>query len=662
LGFLSPWFLAGLAAVALPVWLHLLRQYKRTPQAFSSLMFFERRVQSSVRHRRLRYLTLLALRLALLILLALAFANPFINRTTGATGRRKLTVIVIDRSFSMHAGNRMQEAKAEAQRVAAGLGGQDLAQVMALDSHLEALTQYERNRGALRAAIESVAPSDLASSYGEFARALRAMEQNSGMQLAVHLVSDMQQTSLPNFRDLQLGPHTTLALHPVGAGKAANWAVESVATAPHVYDPKQTRLTATIGGWQTGAASKRVTLAINRHVIGTKEVSVPANGRAQVEFLGFDVPYGASRGEVTIAPADNLPGDDLFRFSVEREDPRKVLFLYMAGRSREPFYYKAAMESSTATGLTVEAAPLEQAVGRDFSKYAFVVLNNAGEMDKEIAQALCSYVQKGGAALIALGGNSARAGKIPLAGERFTSEHMTQGAGYVDEQTPALAGVGRFQNVQFLDSVQFEPKAGARISAKLADGSPLVVEERMGEGRMLIFTSTLDNSSNDFPLHASFLPFVVQSGHYLAGGEDTGSSVVTGTAVTLRRTREQGAAADVIGPDGKHELGLGEAAKALSFGLTKEGFYEVQRASGRRSVEAVHADRRESDLSRIPQETLDLWRNTGSSTAATAAGSAERQQTAPWSLWRYVLAVALAAAIVESIFASRYLNKERQTA
>jgi hypothetical protein len=135
---------------------------------------------------------------------------------------------------------------------------------------------------------------------------------------------------------------------------------------------------------------------------------------------------------------------------------------------------------------------------------------------------------------------------------------------------------------------------------------------------------------------------------------------VAGTPVTLRRTREQGAAADVIGPDGKHELGLGEAAKALSFGLAREGFYEVQRANGRRSVEAVHADRRESDLSRIPQETLDLWRNTGSSTAA-ATGSVE-QQTVPWSLWRYVLAIALAAAIVESIFASRYLKNERQTA
>lgn len=658
MGFLSPWFLAGLAAVTLPLWLHLLRQYKRTPQAFSSLMFFERRVQSSVRHRRLRYLTLLALRLALLILLAVAFANPFINRTTGTTGRRKLTVIVLDRSFSMRAADRMQQAKAEAGRIADGLRGQDLAQVMALDSHLEALTQYERNRGVLRAAIASLGPGDLTSSYGEFARALRAMEQTSGMQLEVHLISDMQRTSLPNFRDLRLGPHTTLALHPVGKSNTANWAVENVVTAPQVYDPKQTRLTATLSGWHAEAASKKVSLVINKHVIGTKEISVPRDGRAQVEFLAFDVPYGAGRGEVTIEPKDNLPEDDVFRFAVRREDPRRVLFLYTAGRTNEPYYYKAAMESSPSTGLTVEAAPLERAAHQDFSKYAFVVLNNPGEMDKDVAQALCAYVQKGGAALIALGGNSARAGRIPLGGERFTSEHVTQGAGYVDEQTPALAGVGRFQNVQFLESVQFQPKAGARIVAKLADGSPLLVEERMGEGRMLIFTSTLDNTTNDFPLHASFLPFVVQSGHYLAGGDETQSSVVAGTAVALRRTREQSASADVVGPDGKHALGIGEAAKALSFGLLKEGFYEVQRASGHRSLEAVHADRRESDLRQIPAETLDLWRNTGSSQTAATGGI--EQQTVPWSLWRYVLAVALAAAIVESIFATRYL-KERQT-
>ena len=67
MGFLAPWFLAGLAAIGLPVWLHLLKQHKTTPLPFSSLMFFERRTQSSIKHRRLRYLLLFAARLALVV-------------------------------------------------------------------------------------------------------------------------------------------------------------------------------------------------------------------------------------------------------------------------------------------------------------------------------------------------------------------------------------------------------------------------------------------------------------------------------------------------------------------------------------------------------------------------------------------------------------------
>src|SRR3569833_2104719 len=108
LGFLAPWFLVGALAVALPLWLHLLRQYKRTPLPFSSLMFFERRVQSSVKHRRLRYLALLSMRVALLLLLAFAFANPFVNRKSTTTARRTLHVVAIDRSVSMRAADHMQ--------------------------------------------------------------------------------------------------------------------------------------------------------------------------------------------------------------------------------------------------------------------------------------------------------------------------------------------------------------------------------------------------------------------------------------------------------------------------------------------------------------------------------------------------------------------------
>src|SRR5713226_2199582 len=114
-GFLAPWFLAGLAAVGLPIWLHLLRQHKTTPLPFASLMFFERRTQSSIKHRRLRYLLLFALRTALGAVLAFAFGRAFVNSATVASARGgKLLVLAIDDSFSMRQGDRLGRAKSEA--------------------------------------------------------------------------------------------------------------------------------------------------------------------------------------------------------------------------------------------------------------------------------------------------------------------------------------------------------------------------------------------------------------------------------------------------------------------------------------------------------------------------------------------------------------------
>ena len=667
MGFLSPWFLAGVAAVGLPLYVHLLRQYKRTPQPFSSLMFFERRIQSSVKHRRLRYLALLAMRVALLILLALAFANPFIYRTSAATQRRKLTVIAIDRSFSMREGGRMAQAKAQAHQVLNSLGGRDLVQMMALDSNVENLTTPETNHSAANAAIDSIEPDDRASSFGEFTRALRVLDQSGGVQVNAHLISDMQQTSMPaSFRDLQLGPHTALSLHEVGERKTPNWAVNTVTTSAHVYDPKLTKLTATVAGWQTPDATRTVTLVLDGKAVASKDVTVPANGTAEVEFTSFDVPYGAHRGELRITPDDALPQDDVFPFSVARSDPSRVLFLYSGNRPQEAFYYKSAMDSSPDSGLIVQPLSLEQAGNVDFSKYAYVVLNDPGELDQKIGNALCGYVSRGGAVLIAAGPNTIANGKVPLSGDRIGGTHQIQGAGFVDEQSPAVLGTGHFENVQFSGAAWITPKPNSQIVAKLANGSPLLLDERMGEGRALILASTLDNSTSDLPLHTSFVAFVVQSGHYLAGLEDAASSVTVGTPIALRHTKDQSTAADVMGPDGKHELSLGEAARALSFDLVQNGFYEVQRANGHRLLLAVHTDRRESDLTAAPAENLDLWRNTG--VTAGQSGNTGRdvsvteQQIRPWSLWRYALGVVLLAALLEWFFASRYLREERQTA
>src|ERR1039458_3864511 len=113
MGFLAPWFLGGLAALGAPVFVHLLRKHVTTPRPVSSLMFFERGTQSSTRHRRLRYLILFALRFALMLLVVLAFANPFVRRAAADTNARLLFVVAYN-SFSMRAGTRFTDAKKQA--------------------------------------------------------------------------------------------------------------------------------------------------------------------------------------------------------------------------------------------------------------------------------------------------------------------------------------------------------------------------------------------------------------------------------------------------------------------------------------------------------------------------------------------------------------------
>jgi hypothetical protein len=119
---------------------------------------------------------------------------------------------------------------------------------------------------------------------------------------------------------------------------------------------------------------------------------------------------------------------------------------------------------------------------------------------------------------------------------------------------------------------------------------------------------------------------------------------------------------DVIDPDGKHPLSLKEAATTQSFQVNREGFYEIRRANGHVEMVAVHSDRLESDLTPVPQDTLELWRNTGRGPETANANNEAATQPRPQSLWRYALLLVLIVAIIESVIASRYLSVEKEAA
>ena len=96
------------------------------------------------------------------------------------------------------------------------------------------------------------------------------------------------------------------------------------------------------------------------------------------------------------------------------------------------------------------------------------------------------------------------------------------------------------------------------------------------------------------------------------GGIGTGpGNYKVGSFADLRTAREKNVQVEVMGPGDKRLLSLAESAKARTFQFPSEGFFDIRRANGREELAAVNADRRESDFSVIPPETVELWKNTG---------------------------------------------------
>jgi hypothetical protein len=445
-----------------------------------------------------------------------------------------------------------------------------------------------------------------------------------------------------------------------------------------------------IAGYATPAARRTASLVVNGRTIATRTVEVPAGGRATVEFPSLEAPYGFSRCEVRIDSADAFPADDGYLFSVERSDPERVLLVHSASDARSPRYFSDALNAAAESAFALQTVTVDQLPNQALSKYAFVVLSNVAGLPSAVESDLAGYVNRGGSVLVALGTSAAGRSRVPVLGAAIETVHdypreFSRGREQfvsVAEADPSHASVGtpgNLNGVRFYYAVRVDP-GNAHVAARLTDRTPLLLDKKVGEGRVLLFASGLDSLTNDFPLHPSFVAFVEQTARYLSGSERPHIARVVDSFLDLRTAQQSGAdggakagsaggaakaggspGVEVVDPDGHRPLSLNEAATAESLRLSRAGFYEVRMANGRQEVIGVNPDRRESNLEVVPDEALKLWRGspTPSAPAALAGGGAPAQKE-PYSLWWYIMMLVLLAALAESLLASRYLGTRRE--
>ena len=654
----APAFLFGLLAVGLPLWLHRLSSDNPNKQKFSSSMFLEPGEPRRVLAKKLQYLLLLALRIAVLVLLALAFAQPALWRKpqAAAAGGARLHLIVLDGSASMGDDGRWERARTAARDVVDRLSGDDRGQVVLAGRQFEVLGAATGDASVLRQALNTVEPGVFRLDYGQLMRSIDALLRGAELPVVIDLVTDIQQSSLPTrFGELAPRRAAEVAIHDVSGGKADNWTIESFGGSALTGE-----LEASVRSFAAVDAAKSVRLTLNGKTIQEQPVEIPAGGRAQARFAALELASGPNRVTVSLEPGDDLKADDQRYLVLKRPQPRSVLLVSGDQRGRGALYLSSALGTLATLGLVPETRVPSKLTERPLAEQSFVVVTDAGLLGTGEIAALTDYVQNGGRALLALGPRSAGLTTVPLSGETLRSGQQlgssaTVSIGEIDTAHPALRGLDDLRSAKFTRYVGVEPAADDRVLIRLDDGAPLLIERTLGAGRVLLFTSSLDREWNDLPVQPVYVPFVAGLANHLLGGAGFASEAELGSTLAVRALGLAGG--QIFDPRGQKALGLGAGEDVL---LDQVGFYEVV-GGGNTELVAVNFDPRESDLSVIDDATLSRWKGLGTGAADVSPGNASTQSTepVPRPLGPLLVIALLLAAIVESWVGNWHLRIRR---
>ena len=655
---LAPAFLFGLLAVGLPLWLHRLSSDNPNKQKFSSSMFLEPGEPRRVLAKKLQYLLLLALRIAVLVLLALAFAQPSLWRKpqAAAAGGARLHLIVLDGSASMGDDGRWERARGAARDVIDRLSGDDRGQIVVAGRQFEVLGAATGDASVLRQALNTVEAGVFRLDYGQLMRSIDAILRGAELPVVIDLVTDIQQSSLPmRFGELAPRRAAEVAIHDVSGGKADNWTIESFGGSALTGE-----LEASVRSFAAAAANKSVRLTLNGKTIAEQPVEIPAGGRAQARFAALDLASGPNRVTVSLEPGDDLKADDQRYLVLKRPQPRSVLLVAGDQRGKSALFLSSALGSLPTLGLVPETRVPTKLTERPLAEQSFVVVTDTGLLGAGEVAALTDYVQNGGRALLALGPRSAGLTSVPLSGETLRSGQQlgaaaTVSIGEIDSAHPALRGLDDLRSAKFTRYIGVEPGAEDQVLIRLDDGAPLLIERTLGAGRVLVFTSSLDKEWNDLALQPVFVPFVAGLANHLLGGAGFTSEAELGSTLAVRALGLAGG--QIFDPRGQKALGLGAGEDVL---LDQVGFYEVV-GGGNTELVAVNFDPRESDLTLIDDATLARWKGLGTGAAEVSPGNASTSPTAPVPrpLGPLLVIVLLLAAIVESWVGNWHLRIRR---
>lgn len=459
--FLQTSFLTGLAALAVPVLIHLFFRLKTKRVELGTIRFLRVVLEENARRRKVMRWLLLALRMAFVSLLVGLFARPFL--TAAATGGdQELLVILIDQSATMQLkgdrGRLIDQAVTDARKLIESSGSKTRFEVAFFDHIVRPVTSSKNQEPnsknqvsseAVLAKLQAPAAAFGATNYGAaFAWARDICVKAPPGRKQLHLFTDLQQSGLDWTEVEPLPAEVRSHLHDLGNPVVNNLAVTELRTPRLWVRPGETptiRASVLHGG---AFALNEVPIVLEVGRVETRGQGAGGRGqgrqkdepqasdfsqlaeritkRERVKLepgatvtLDFELPAlseGLWQGRVTVEYDDDLAFDNQRYFAISATPAYRVLVLN-GGASGSPitsetYFLEAALrlasegESFADSPFAPTVMPFEDGSALPtLSKFDAVVLANVGGMNKADAAQLASFVRSGGGLLVFTGDN-----------------------------------------------------------------------------------------------------------------------------------------------------------------------------------------------------------------------------------------------------------------
>ncbi|MGD9125923.1 MAG: BatA and WFA domain-containing protein [Planctomycetia bacterium] len=722
MSFLAPLFLAGVVAGVIPVVLHLINRRRAKELPFATLRFLQLSVEQTRRRKRIHNLLLLILRIAALVLIALALAKPAITSLSQLWSDRAQTalVIVLDNSATMGTGDgttsRWERARDAAGKILRELrDGDRVALILTGGPAFPSAGKFDPTQETIRQLLAeaklSYEKADLGTALDQ---ARKMLDEVDAANKSIFFITDRQAASWPELEEETDGeqPADNSSIPVVvvdcrSEKNAPNLAISDIRTTTMVPIARFPFIvTAELFNTSDTAVQRHVELYLDGLRLDTSPaIEVPPGERVNCAFTFKVEASGEHRGKIRLSGNDASKLDDerFFAVSINRDIPIAIVQSkpHEIAHLDDTFYLTRALgvqKSGTETsslGIRVTRLDAADLTGEPLGGYRTIFCVNLPALDEPTARRLADYVA-GGGNLIWIAGNQVdpdaynkmnQAVGGQLLPGTITASHDAQQdpdrdswhLNELNEEARSTANFAKdpaqFQSVLVYRYLGIDSN-DARPLARLDNGETLLCERGLGEGHVWWLGTTVQIDWTNFPVRPIFRPFWVQLVHDLSSSRRLPTSVLAGHP--LRMSLDALDAADHVElrpPSGEQlRLAVKQPSDAASNASTFEyddtyqvGVYTLMPLGTPEESQRVFCvNLNPAELDDTSLDLAALQKQVGETTPLFLI-SADDSPAATFSLlrsgvglWQFFLIGVLAILVFETYWSNRQRQRQRQ--